>query len=280
MGAGNKSTYSSNGTYKRGCCSGCIIRAPYATIIAVIMNLVGVGIFCYTFYWGVVLSLRILQDTFRLNKGLDWVEPTKLTFIILGASMAGLSIMILVVSSLATGSTRHEVYRTSSGRTYGRIACIIFIGIIYFLLVCWLIVFACNVIMLMVYSIYWGVCGTPEIKDWRDDGKIDFYQFHFLFPAGTMRSEMEVHGTNEIKQFCKDYVQNAVQEFILSSIGCFIVILSLAHFLMVLSANYAHIRGHDKFTELQDLQDIHSETMTLQEAARGIQDGTYPWQNK
>ena len=35
--------------------------------------------------------------------------------------MAGLSIMILVVSSLATGSTRHEVYRTSSGRTYGRV---------------------------------------------------------------------------------------------------------------------------------------------------------------
>ena len=49
------------------------------------------------------------------------VEPTKLAFIILGASMAGLSIMILVVSSLATGSTRHEVYRTSSGRTYGRV---------------------------------------------------------------------------------------------------------------------------------------------------------------
>ena len=82
----------------------------------------------------------------------------------------------------------------------------------------------------MVYSIYWGVCGTPEIKDWRDDGKIDFYQFHFMFPEGkhedlkyalsiffiikylsqcsskilgTHRSEMEVHGTNEVKQFCK-----------------------------------------------------------------------------
>ena len=153
---------------------------------------------------------------FQCNFFLFRVEPTKLAFIILGASMAGLSIMILVVSSLATGSTRHEVYRTSSGRTYGRVgkwpkmiiltiqtvcgeklflnyqlyistwisACIIFIGIIYFLLVCWLIVFACNVIMLMVYSIYWGVCGTPEIKDWRDDGKIDFYQFHFLFPEG------------------------------------------------------------------------------------------------
>lgn len=90
---------------------------------------------------------------------------------------------------------------------------------------------------------------------------------------------MEVYGTNEVKQFCKDYVQNAVQEFILSSIGCFIVILSLAHFLMVLSANYAHIRGHDKFTELQDLHDLTSETLTLHETGRGIQDGTYPWKN-
>ena len=77
----------------------------------------------------------------------------------------------------------------------------------------------------------------------------------------------------------QDYVQNAVQEFILSSIGCFIVILSLAHFLMVLSANYAHIRGHDKFTELQDLHDLTSETLTLHDRG-GIQDGTYPWQNK
>merc|ERR1719225_195813 len=149
-------------------------------------------------------ELETLNQEVPVSSALnEMVEPTKLTFIILGASMAGLSIMILVVSSLATGSTRHEVYRTSSGRTYGRIACIIFIGIIYFLLVCWLIVFACNVIMLMVYSIYWGVCGTPEIKDWRDDGKIDFYQFHFMFPEGTHRSEMEVHGTNEVKQFCK-----------------------------------------------------------------------------
>ena len=121
---------------------------------------------------------------------------------------------------------------------------------------------------------------------------------------------MEVYGTNEVKQFCKvyklpkqnrystkfftlltyqeliiltpnfqDYVQNAVQEFILSSIGCFIVILSLAHFLMVLSANYAHIRGHDKFTELQDLHDLTSETLTLHDRG-GIQNGTYPWQNK
>ena len=39
--------------------------------------------------------------------------------------------------------------------------------------------------------------------------------------------------------------------FIMATVSCTLVILSLVHFLMALSANYAHIRGHDKFTDLQ-----------------------------
>ena len=65
--------------------------------------------------------------------------------------------------------------------------------------------------------------------------------------------------------FCKDFVEHAEVMFILATLSCFLVILSLVHFLMALSANYAHIRGHDKFTQLQDLQDLTSETMTLTE---------------
>ena len=49
------------------------------------------------------------------------VEPTQLGFIILGASMAALAVMILAVACLATGNTRHEVYRSSLGRTGGTI---------------------------------------------------------------------------------------------------------------------------------------------------------------
>ena len=70
---------------------------------------------------GVNLTLRMLQDVFQLDKGLGWVEPTQLAFIILGASMAALALMILVVAILATGATRHEVYQTSGGRAGGRI---------------------------------------------------------------------------------------------------------------------------------------------------------------
>ena len=85
--------------------------------------------------------------------------------------------------------------------------------------------------------------------------------------AGTDKALMVVEGTTEIKLFCKDFIEHATVMFSLATISCFIVILSLVHFLMALSANYAHIRGHDKFTELQDLHDLTSETLTLTERA-------------
>ena len=65
-----------------------------------------------------------------------------------------------------------------------------------------------------------------------------------------MKENMEVKGDQEIKQFCVDYVQYAEVMFILATVSCFIVIVSLVHFLMALSANYAHIRGHGKFAGL------------------------------
>ena len=76
---------------------------------------------------------------------------------------------------------------------------------------------------------------------------------------------MLVEGQAEIKMFCKDYVQRAEVMFILATVSCLLVVMSLVHFLMALSANYAHIRGQDKFTDLQDLHtmDLTSETVTL-----------------
>jgi len=250
MGSGGKSG-----------CSGCITRVPYATLIAVIMCWAGVGVFCGTMYRGVNLTLRLLQDVFKLDKGLQWVEPTQLAFVILGASMAALALMILGTAILATGATRQEVYRSSKGRAGGRVASAAFIFITYGLLLAWLVVFTCCIIMTIFYSLSWGVCSTKEIQ--YDEEKIDFYPFHFMFPKGTERVNMEVQGQKEIKMFCKDYVERAEVMFVLATIACLIVVLSLVHFLMALSANYAHIRGHDKFTELQDLQDLASETMTL-----------------
>ena len=78
MGAGGKDA-----------CAGCITRTPYATLVALIMCWAGVGVFCGTIYrlvpvsrWflvtfffpcrGVNLTLRLLQDVFKLDRGLQW----------------------------------------------------------------------------------------------------------------------------------------------------------------------------------------------------------------
>ena len=85
-----------------------------------------------------------------------------------------------------------------------------------------------------------------------------------MFPEGSQKVNMLVEGELEIKQFCIDFVQNAEMMFLMATAACVLVIISLVHFLMALSANYAHIRGHDKFTDLVvsydsgSLNDSHS----------------------
>lgn len=51
------------------------------------------------------------------------LEPVQLVFVIIGASMGALGLMILFVGCLATGATRHKVYRTWGGRVGGRVSC-------------------------------------------------------------------------------------------------------------------------------------------------------------
>ena len=248
---------------KQGGCDGCLTRTPWATLVALLMCWAGVAVFCGTMYRGINVTLRLLQDVFKIDRDMEWVQPTQLAFVILGASMAAIALMILVSSFLVTGATRAEVYRSHVGRVGGRVATACFIFITYILLVAWILVLFCCIIVTVFYTLSWGkivltkklkfktqisgVCSTKEIQ-W-DQGSIDFYPFNFLFPEGSQRVNMLVEGP-EIKQFCIDYVQRAEIMFLIATAACVQVILSLVHFLMSLSGNYVHIRGHDKFTDL------------------------------
>lgn len=72
-------------------------------------------------------------------------------------------------------------------------ACMIFIFIIYVLLLAWLVVFACCIIMTVFYTVSWGVCNTDEIQ-WNE-GLIDFYPYHFLFPKGFRQQTLFLPGS-------------------------------------------------------------------------------------
>lgn len=90
---------------------------------------------------------------------------------------------------------------------------------------------------------------------------ISFFQFFpssdFLFPDSIRDEDMKICEKFEIKAFCKDGVEKAEVMFILATLSCLLIILSLVHYLMCLSANYAHIRDHEKFQELQEIQNLN-----------------------
>lgn len=70
------------------------------------------------------------------------------------------------------------------------------------------------------------------------------------------QDDMKICEKFEVKAFCKDAVEKAEIMFILATFSCLLVILSLVHYLMCLAANYAHIRDHEKFQELQEIQNL------------------------
>lgn len=235
-------------------CRECMTRVPYATLIATLMCCVGVGVFCGTMYRGTTLTLRMFEEVFKLH--IKWVEPVQLTFMVVGAGMGGLGLMILFVGCLSTGATRNKVYRTWRGRVGGRISCAIFMGITYLLSLAWLLMFAALIIVTLFYTLAWFQCqNIPQ------NVCIDYNQFGFLFPEGTLEEDKRVC-TGERKLFCKDYVNNAEIMFILASVSAFLVILSLVHYLMCLAANYAHIKDQEKFMDLQEIQFLQESEMS------------------
>lgn len=78
----------------------------------------------------------------------------------------------------------------------------------------------------------------------------------FFFPADLRQERLKIQDELEVKAFCKDCVETAEVMFILASVACLLIILSLVHYLTCLAANYAHIRDHEKFQELQEIQNL------------------------
>lgn len=78
-----------------------------------------------------------------------------------------------------------------------------------------------------------------------------------MFPANVKQEDMKICEQYRKKAFCKDGVENAEVMFILATLATLLVTLSLVHYLICLAANYAHIRDHEKFQELQEIQNLN-----------------------
>ncbi|KAL5290366.1 GPM6B.2 family protein [Megaselia abdita] len=173
-------------------------------------------------------------------------------FVGIAATMGALALLILFVGFLATGSTRYKVYREWRSRVGGRITCAVLMCLTYLLNFIWILILCFLCVVTFVYTMFWNMCASVE----KSNTCIDLNQFHFMFPPGTKQEDMRICEKYEIKAFCKDGVENSEVMFILATLSSLLVIMSLVHYLMCLSANYAHIRDHEKFQELQEIQNL------------------------
>ncbi|XP_039279771.1 proteolipid protein DM beta isoform X1 [Nilaparvata lugens] len=228
----------------------CMTRIPYATLIATIICVIGVGIFCVSINRGLSLSFLLFDEVFNLR--LLWLEHVKILLVIMAASMAAMGVMIVFVGCLATGATRHKVYRAWRARVGGRISCAVFMVITYIMFFVWIALKVALSIVVVIYSIFWQLCSSTRISE--EQQCIDLRQFDFSFPERVRHQDLMICEANKKKLFCKDYVEKAEVMFILATFAVFLIVLSLVHYLMCLSANYAHIRDQEKFQELQELQ--------------------------
>ncbi|CAB3362443.1 Hypothetical predicted protein [Cloeon dipterum] len=245
-------SYSQDQLYlNKGCCSDLQGRLPYATLIATVMCVSGVGIFCFTVFRGITLTNLMLENVFHFR--LAWLEPTQLGLVIGAASMAALGLMMLFVGCLATGATRRRVYRGHTSRVGGRVTCAIFMVLTYLLQLAWLALLILLVLIAATYSTFKALCNDKF--EHPENECINFEMFHFFFPKNTPIDDMKVCN-QEATEFCKDYVKNGELMAYLAAISSLIVILSLIHYLMCLSANYAHIRDQEKFQDFQEMQFI------------------------
>lgn len=223
---------------------------PYATLVATMLCLVGVGVFCGCIYRVFTLLLRMCAEVFYVH--LQWLEPVQLACLCVGVAMAVIAVLMLLVGCLSTGATRSRVFRSRPGRVRGRTSCALFMGVAYVLQVAWLLLFGVVVVASVIAALFWRVCQTDRVQ--VNDQCIDLTQFSFVFPEESSEQDMQVCGPAEVKMFCSDFIYNIHVNLAISSVACFLVLLSLVNYLMCLSANYAHIKDQEKFDDLSEMQ--------------------------
>lgn len=144
--------------------------------MATMMLLIGVGVFCGTMYRGSSLAVIMFDHVFHLK--LLWIEAIQMIFVIIAASMAALGFMILFVGFLATGATRHKVYRAWGSRVGGRISCAVFMVFTYILKIVWIVILCFLSIVTFVFTLFWKMCLKTEVQTHRTC--IDLTQFSGL----------------------------------------------------------------------------------------------------
>uniref|UniRef100_A0A914RIW2 Tetraspanin n=1 Tax=Parascaris equorum TaxID=6256 RepID=A0A914RIW2_PAREQ len=191
---------SSRGSKKRG--DDCLLRVPFASLIASLLCAVGISLFAIMIAWSFNASVQVF-------------------FIVITIIMAVAIILLLIVGTLSTGSTRDDIYSGVKGQLGGRIANALAMLFTYMLNICWLICLIFIAIFCFIYYIFTSLCAS--LSAYSDSNCIDFGIFRPLFQKIPDSSSLRLCGGR------------------------------LIHFLICCAANYAHVTSGRKYEDLREV---------------------------
>lgn len=231
---------------------GCLSRVPYSSLMAFVMCFIGVVLFAIMMVWSFNGSVEQVRRALNITD-IPWLDKVHILFVITALLMVTVALVLLCIGILSTGSTREEVYKRENARQGGRISCVVAIVLSYFLTVLWLGIVAITAILTFIYYLFGELCASLQAYTEKD-----CLDFNVLRPIVKEFSEssLTLCGGN-VQQFCA--VTNTVFIwYVFGSIGSMIVCLGLIQFIASNAANYAHVSGEKRYSELNEV--LMSET--------------------
>ncbi|PVD34692.1 hypothetical protein C0Q70_05969 [Pomacea canaliculata] len=238
----------------------CVGRTPFGSLLAFLMVIVGVGVYCGTLYRALTLVIEgILNQLFGFS--VTWLEIIRVMFVIIAVVMGLFAILLLIFGFLATGATRKNVYSGPRCIMGGRISAGFLIIISYLLCVGWIAIVCINLVAVVGYAATSAIC-SQEIYRHTAQELTDLHYCFNITRFGIYRnlsysSTESIPGSeticehSELRTLC-DRVTEAGPLFCVAFGASVVIVFGMIQYLICLTANYTRIKISKELTEYRD----------------------------
>lgn len=242
-------------------CSECLGLVPWASLIAMIVCWAGTALFCGTGHEALTLSLQLINDAgipgfdLTVSRVDEVLQSFKYAIYGISGYMFVLSLLLFSDGVLSTRAVKKEIDFSCKETKCGTCSNVMYTCISYVTSVGWLLMSAFAALPLYFFQVSNSQCDIVKNApaNTTDGVCVDFVQ------AGLMPYQQSSNANfgrlcgDDLESTCeKDEYTLTYQMYLIAFAGSCIAVLSMKHFLMTLSANFAYVRMARKLADYQD----------------------------